>query len=134
LIILIGNSELQITIRKKNDVVPCPKKGGRNTCSLRSPLVTLCHWIFSFQHILYYLRWTCYSRTKLRNWLLDTHYKCLPVIRFDTRTSFAGPSKILPLGPTGPTVSCISAHTMMTSFDTNDFMSKCMLICRLKMS
>jgi hypothetical protein len=32
LIILIGNdvnsnSELQITIRKKNDVVPCPKKG-----------------------------------------------------------------------------------------------------------
>jgi hypothetical protein len=32
LIILIGNdfnsnSELQITIRRKNDVVPCPKKG-----------------------------------------------------------------------------------------------------------
>ena len=32
MIILIGNdfnsnSELQITIRKKNDVVPCPKKG-----------------------------------------------------------------------------------------------------------
>ena len=31
LIILIGNdfsnSELQITIRKKNDVVPCPKRG-----------------------------------------------------------------------------------------------------------
>ena len=40
------------------------------------------------------LRWACYSRTKLRNWRLDT-------------------------------------HTMMASFDTNDFMtmSKCMLIC-----
>jgi hypothetical protein len=34
------------------------------------------------------LRWACYSRTKLRNWWLDT-------------------------------------HTMMASFDTNDFMSTC---------
>ena len=74
LIILIGNdfnsnSELQITIRKKNMMeYTLSKKGGRNTCFFPSPLVTLCHWIFSFQHICIIsfcsaliCRWNCLS-------------------------------------------------------------------------
>jgi hypothetical protein len=46
------------------------ERGGRNTCSFRSPWVTVkhCHWIFSFQHILYYFLLLWFALFALRMW------------------------------------------------------------------
>jgi hypothetical protein len=75
LITLIGNdfnsnSELQITIRKKNDVVPCPKKGDVTHA------LSEAHWQHSaIESFLFYVN--CSALTGVYDWQYKYLFVCL---------------------------------------------------------
>jgi hypothetical protein len=63
----------------------CPKKINKNYKNQRIIISNLCKMFWLLSHSIHIIRlpfwWACYSRTKLRNWWLDTH---VMMTSFDT--------------------------------------------------